>query len=655
MTKTYRPDIDALRTIAVVPVILFHLGAGGFEGGYVGVDVFFVISGFLITGIILDAGPDFTLPQFYRMRARRILPALFVMVAAVLAAAAFIMLPADFRGLCQSAVAVATYTSNFYFWLRSGYFDAASHSRPLLHTWSLGVEEQFYILFPLLMMLLRPPRASRRTALAVLGALAALSFALSVLLPGYQRGDSFYLPHFRGWELLIGALLACAAPSAPRSETRREALAWIGVGMIAYAVLTFDRGTAFPGVNALYPCLGAALVIHARPGGRLPMGRLLHHRAVVFAGLISYSLYLWHWPVIVLYRYYHFREPDAAAGVALVAATFVLAVLSWRFVEMPVRRSSWSTRTLFTRAAAVSAGLVTVGLAGHLAGGFPQRFGQPAPQPDHRAAYNPGTCFLQKKQAAGHWRAARCTFAPPGAGTGPRVLLWGDSHAAHLTPGLLSIQAERPFVLTEAAFAGCPPLAGYGERENPRCRPFNDAVLAYVTRERPDIVLLSARWNAFRDPRVLQGHLEETIRLLQARGVRPVLIGESPSFAAPAPDIAYILQRRGRSPESFAPSGSFRVDEAMERLSRRLGVDYLSPRRRLCWETTCRLQVDGRLLYWDESHFTAFGSRYVALALSGFLGGGGCRGECPGASAGRARRSPPHSDGRSVETAAPDA
>jgi hypothetical protein len=260
-----------------------------------------------------------------------------------------------------------------------------------------------------------------------------------------------------------------------------------------------------------------------------------------------------------------------------------------------------------------------VGLAGHLADGFLGRLGQPAPQGNPRAAYHSGTCFLQKKQDAGGWQAARCTFSPAEGGTGPRVLLWGDSHAAHLTPGLRALQREQPFVLTAASFAGCPPLPGYDERENPGCSPFNDAVLAYVARHRPDVVLLSARWNAFRDLRVLQHHMDETIRLLRAQGVKPVLIGESPSFAAPAPDIVYLLQRRGQPSDRFAPSESFRADEMIERLSRRLGVPYISPRRRLCQANACRLHVDGRLLYWDESHFTEFGSAHVARDLSGLL------------------------------------
>ena len=559
LSARYRPDIDALRAVAVVPVILFHLDVGGFAGGFVGVDVFFVISGFLITGVILDAGDNFTLQQFYNRRARRILPALFVMVAAVLAVAALIMLPADYRRLCRSAVAVVAYVSNVYFWQQSGHFDTASHSRPLLHTWSLGVEEQFYICFPLLLVLLRATRASRRKVLVVLAALAALSFALSVLLPGYDRGDSFYLPQFRAWELLMGAILACAAPSAPRSEAVREALAWTGIGLIGYAVLAFDGGTPFPGASALYPCVGAALIIHARAGGRLPMGRLLHNRAVVFIGLISYSLYLWHWPIIVLYRYYHLAQPGMAARLGIVAATFGLAVLSWRFVEMPVRRSSWGTRTIFTWSAAASAGLVAVSLAGHQTGGLQRRGGPPVPRANHRAAYNPGTCFLQKTQAPGQWRAARCTFSPPGGEPGPRLLLWGDSHAAHLAPGLRVIQRDQPFVLTQATFAGCPPLRAYSERANPACRPFNDTVVAYVARHRPDVVLLSARWNAFDDLRVLQRRLEGLTADGCVRGVEgidDVLIGQDIPFRLELHDDAgdVVAGRREEALSRPAPS-----------------------------------------------------------------------------------------------------
>jgi peptidoglycan/LPS O-acetylase OafA/YrhL len=615
----YRPDIDALRAVAVIPVILFHLGVSSIEGGYVGVDVFFVISGYLITSVILGKGEQFSILDFYKMRARRILPALFLVVLVTMLVAAFVMLPVDFKRLSQSAVAVALFSSNILFWIQSGYFDTASHLKPLLHTWSLGVEEQFYIVFPVVMLLLQRLRATKCVILSVLSVLAVLSFTLSVLFPGYERGDSFYLPHFRAWELLLGAVLALASPKVPRRPILRECLALTGCVLILVPVFVYTVETPFPGWNALYPCVGAALIIYANPEGAFLVGRILRNPIPVFVGKLSYSLYLWHWPVIVLYQYYKIGRVTGTEQIGLLVVIFLLSYLSWKYAETPVRRGGFSTRTIFAGSGAVSAAVIAIGFAGHVENGFPQRFARSMVQLEERDAYNPRTCFLEMKQTFGDWNPERCTFPAQGEERGPKVLLWGDSHAAHLVPGLLELQRETRFTLIEAAFAGCPPIVGYEENDNPNCRTFNDGIADFIKTERPDVVMLSARWNAFRDPYFLERILEETIEAVRRENVVPIVVGDSPSFAAPVPDIAFMLEQRGLPPDRYTPSDSFRADEAIERLSMRMGFAYFPTRSELCPDSSCLLSKDHSLLYWDQSHLTAFGSIYLLKNMTEFF------------------------------------
>lgn len=368
----YRPEIDGLRAIAVVPVVAFHAGAGLFSGGYVGVDVFFVISGYLITTILAQAMIEgrFSLLTFYERRARRILPALFAVIACTIPFALAWMKPSQFEDFAQSIVAVVFFGSNILFWIEDGYFDFASEEKPLLHTWSLAVEEQYYIFFPLILLLVlrrgNLARALRAVLVLALISLAACQWAVSAL-----PSANFYLAPFRAWELLAGSLCALYLLARPAPMRQGGVLAALGLGMVAVATFAFDNATPFPSIWALLPVLGTALIILGAHTGTW-VARMLSTRAMVGIGLISYSTYLWHQPIFALAR---IRFADLAHGggvetglffAALSLLSFALAWLSWRYVEQPFRRGAgqWCPGQARIFGASAAAAAVLLGFAG---------------------------------------------------------------------------------------------------------------------------------------------------------------------------------------------------------------------------------------------------------------------------------------------------
>ena len=306
----YRADIDGLRALAVLPVLFFHFHIKLFSGGFVGVDIFFVISGYLITQIIFaDLKRDrFSIVTFYERRIRRIFPALLTVLAVTTLVAFTVLLPAEVEDYGKSLMAATISFSNVYFWSESGYFDAPASLKPLLHTWSLGVEEQFYLLFPLLMAWLY--RNHRRYLPHVLIVAALASFGAAVYVMQTNPSSAFYLPHLRAWELMIGAMLAIGMFPPLLKSWQRELAASVGFALIVFAVLTYTAATPFPGLNAVAPCVGAALILAAGQHGTTVVGRVLSLKPIVWVGLISYSLYLWHWPVM------SFRIPTPSSSVA---------------------------------------------------------------------------------------------------------------------------------------------------------------------------------------------------------------------------------------------------------------------------------------------------------------------------------------------------
>ena len=477
----YRPDIDGLRAVAVLSVVLYHAGVPVMPGGYIGVDIFFVISGYLITRIIAReiAENRFSILTFYERRTRRIFPALFAMLVASVVAASIIALPGEFEDFGNSLAASALFVSNIFFWQTADYFAGPAHLKPLLHTWSLAVEEQFYIVLPLLLLALT--RWARRHVVAVLIAATVISFALSLWAVGAKPTAAFYLLPTRFWELMAGALLALGVVPAFRSLKAANAAAAVGLAMIALAVATYSSATAFPGAAALLPVIGAALIIHAGTTTQSTIAaRLLSWQPVVFVGLISYSLYLWHWPVLTFARIARGEMLSAMEATLLVALSFALAILSWRFIEAPFRdrRLADGRAPLFRSAGAAMAAALALGIFANSTHGWPQRHDAYTPPAiaglDHM---NLATCFLKDDQPASAWAGALA--CRQGDANGPTVFVWGDSFAAHLIPGLASELGSR-IETVQLTAAGCPPILDLAVANRPHCRAINTRALEEI-------------------------------------------------------------------------------------------------------------------------------------------------------------------------------
>ncbi|WP_246703350.1 acyltransferase family protein [Rhizobium sp. P28RR-XV] len=502
---TYRRDIDGLRALAIIPVVLYHAGIPGFSGGFVGVDVFFVISGFLMASLIsneIDRG-EFSLVRFYERRIRRIFPALFAVLVASFIAAWLLLMPAEFAYFARSLKAAALFTSNIQFEKESGYFDIGAQMKPLLHTWSLAVEEQFYILFPLLLMVVS--RFARRTAALILAGLLLISFGASTWTLFQSQAEAFYLLQFRAWELLLGALLAFGVIPMPKRPEMRAGLAAAGVLLIAVAIFGFSDKTLFPGPAALLPCLGAALIIHARDESG-PASRLLRSRPMTFIGLISYSLYLWHWPIIVFSREMTGRELSLPQGGVIVAASLAAAVLSWRFIEQPFRGRGSFVKRLPLFVGAVTVVIVAIGLGDYVAhhGGVPDRLSANV-RKVYASTYDQSRfslppCFADSDTTGptvADIRAGKLCLLGPDGSSKPSFVVWGDSHSGAMAPAIDAAATQVGITGLFAGHASCPPLPGVqltARGDSERCGKFNGAVRDLIVSRHVPLVFLVGYW-----------------------------------------------------------------------------------------------------------------------------------------------------------------
>ncbi|MEK9139851.1 MAG: acyltransferase, partial [Nitrospirota bacterium] len=437
----YRPEIDGLRAIAVIPIILFHAGFQLFSGGFVGVDVFFVISGYLITTIILaelETG-QFSLLKFYERRARRILPALYVVMALCLPFAWLWLMPSDAKEFSNSAMAVLVFASNIFFWQSSDYFDAGSELKPLLHTWSLGVEEQFYVLFPIFLMLAW--RLGRKRIVVLLTIVALLSLALAVYEASRKPVATFFLLPTRGWELAMGSLVAFYLEGKERDQfplALKQMLSLVGFGLIAVAALTFSKETPFPGLYALVPTVGAGLII-VFGSPETFVGRLLASRVLVGVGLISYSAYLWHQPLLSFARHRSLTELGEMVIAGIIVLTFGLAYMTWRYVETPFRRGNIVPQRLLWRFSLASAVVIAVSAVGLRPVTLEAKSKLATEMQEQWRIY---TCFFEKDQPyttllQNHCDVARGASAQASDDASQsfkRFVLYGDSVAAHLYP-----------------------------------------------------------------------------------------------------------------------------------------------------------------------------------------------------------------------------
>lgn len=634
MTPAYRRDIDGLRAVAVLLVVVFHAFPAVLPGGFIGVDIFFVISGFLISSIILAGlrSGDFSYRNFYARRINRIFPALMLVLGTALIAGWVLLFPLDYRDAGRAIAAGAAFVANLALLQDAGYFEGAAALNPLLHLWSLGVEEQFYLMWPpVLVLAWRRPRGAVIAALAILLA----SFAVNVLITPTAPLTAFYLPVTRFWELMTGCLLAIATLPSTSAEYRmlRNIGAALGLLLLIAGAVLIHSGRGFPGWWALLPVAGAALLIVAGPASWLN-ARLLGHPALVHIGLISYPLYLWHWPVLAALRIVRFGEepPPLMKAIAVVGA-FVLADLTWRFIERGFRYRPTRAKTAALASAVAAIGLAGIGI--YAAGGVPSRFGPGVEIVTHdykseaEAAYRSGSCFL----TVGTQFAASCDDAQPA--DAPRVVLWGDSHAAHLYPGLRELQLARgTFRLSQYTAALCPPIFGFQAKRARDCAALNQAVRQQLIALKPDTVILAAQqWHDYdevdRDPAAVDQLIRATLADLKSFGVRRiVVIGRAPAWRMTPPRIlaqALRTQAAGLGAASLPTRDSAHLWSSYADENERLrgfftsaGAGFISPTQTLCDQNGCQLTVPGRgdPIAFDGSHLTVGGSRYYVEAVA---------------------------------------
>jgi peptidoglycan/LPS O-acetylase OafA/YrhL len=621
---SYRPDIDGLRALAVLSVLLFHAGLG-LEGGYVGVDVFFVISGYLITTLIvkdLETG-RFTLLGFWERRIRRIMPPLVVVVLATVVAGWWLLLAEDYKELGQSVVAQALLLSNVFFWRESGYFEQSADLKPLLHTWSLAVEEQFYLFFPLLLVALR--KASRRLLWPVLVLALVVSFGLGVHWSHTRPEAGFYLLPTRAWELLLGALLAMApaAFSFPR-RWMAELLGVAGLIMILYAVCAYDSRTPFPGAAALLPCLGSVFVISC--GTRSIAGRVLAWPWLVGIGLVSYSLYLWHWPLLVFPKYWASVPLTLLQRLLLLASSGFLAVLSWKFVEQPFRKRvvCGTRRSIYALAAACTAFLFLVGFALHLVQGVSSRI------PSAAQAYADGRFDSSFRKEVSLEQALRGDFIRLG-GQADRpvgVLVWGDSHAMALLPIIDTLCKEKGVRGVAAVHYQTPPLVNYQSRGpyslKDKTPQFATAVLDFVRAQKVPQVILTAAWNYHFEEggAQIKQSLLETLAQLKETGAKVWVMEDVPNHTFDVPRRLAAAVLFGGDVEALGvPLTEHRSASALQhKVLRGLAPQHctvLDPAGLLFnAQGFCRLASDGSSLYTDGSHISAHGAALLRPLFS---------------------------------------
>jgi len=631
-------------------------------GGFVGVDVFFVISGYLISAIVfseIDAS-RFSVLAFYERRIRRIFPALFGMLIVVSAVLSFILLPNELIRYADSVIGATTSSSNFYFWRHSGYFDSPT-SNPLLHTWSLAVEEQFYILFPIFLVITRR-FFPRHLKLAVV-VLFFSSLVASEVTLHYNRTTAFYMPHTRAWELLLGTIVSLGFFPRLRTALMRNSATVLGIAMIGYSIFRFSSESRFPGVLALVPCVGSALIIGAGESGSSLVGKVLSLRPMVFVGLISYSLYLWHWPIIVLndlglsvdfsavapHRWAHLLLSPTGKKATEILISFVLAILSWRFVERPFRSRPRriERRPLFALSAAVMAVLLLLSGATIYAHGFEGRFPYRAVQvasflspsdaskadaprtggsttgasSTHSAAADAsiaraaalgqlGDCLITEKNQTTIFDDSHCLQTAPGKDS---YLLLGDSTAAALWGGLRTAVPGADISL--AAVWGCKP--SIHPEGAPLCKQMLNFIFQkYLPSHAIQGLLLEARWYWQNLDEV-----SEIVTWAKAHGVEVIVCGPVAEYDAPLPRLlAYsIAWNKPDLAQQHRVAYSAVMDDQMRNLANNSWhVCYVSIYRATCEGGRCVEYADeknGIPLMEDEVHFSAGGSRLLAGRL----------------------------------------
>ncbi len=641
MSIKYRPEIDGLRALAVLPVLLYHIGFAGFSGGFIGVDIFFVISGYLITSIILreKTEDNFSIAKFYERRARRILPALLVMIFACLCVSYFWMAPSQLKEFGGSSISAIFFVSNLFFMKHSTYFDAASEEMPLLHTWSLAVEEQYYIIFPIFILL------TWRFGFKAVFSLVIMGFLLSLGMSEYGWRNhniaNFFLIPFRAWEILAGSI--CAFIMFRRSEVKhQQALPIIGLTMILASVVLYDKHTPFPSSYTLLPVVGTTLIILFCSASSL-IGKFLTLRPMIFIGLISYSAYLWHQPLLAFYRIRLGGDFSLLLKVGILFTSFVVAYLSWRFIETPFRKKSptdstkQTSRVIWTSTAAMSV-LAAGGLALFLNNGFTERQSvnnQKMVTLEHQVRNNYGLSQdCQSFNLSDHCKTTQ----------DPEVLLWGDSFAMHLGGALVS--ADKDIKLIQLTQNSCPPLIDFSIlRPNIKgaedCITFNREVMGFIA-STPSIkkVIISSQIAYLVDQKAIgnngemvSANKDEISQKFLNTASKVNELGREVLFVSPTPadgrDLGKCVFRKNmfggdlqdcsflRSEYSADARQAFQVTDNIKQHVNTLLLSEL-----ICDDNDCATSKNGVPIYRDTGHLSYDGAKIIgekSVQLKAFI------------------------------------
>lgn len=613
----YRADIDGLRALAVLPVIAYHLGVSGIPGGFTGVDIFFVISGYLICGIIYQSAIKgaFSYLEFYKRRCLRILPPLFVVLLATLLFGYNHLLPAQFTELGNSAVAVTLFSSNIFFWQQTGYFAGPAELKPLLHTWSLAVEEQFYILFPI--VLLFAVRWFRHRVTQVMLAIIAVSFLLSIVGVLKKPDFTFYMLPTRAWELALGGIIAVSTLETRMASVRREVkhlMSLAGLGLILFGFFWLSTSKPFPAWNALWPCVGSFLLILA--GREAVVNRILALKPVVYVGMISYCLYLWHWPLIV-YSKMFLNMNEGMRDLLVLAMTFALAIASRYLIEIPFR-----FKLAHLNPAAVSAfsvaGLVLLA-AGTLykshvsneSGKFSDmalavaKFSQYRGTDEYFYQFRLGKCFIDgNNEAKGHFDRDYCLKTSAKL---KNYLLIGDSHGAHLWRAL-SLAAGNNVNLMQATSAGCKPVSH--QAFSNRCTQLMDYVYQqWLPQHQVDGIIISARWL----PEDI-APLKATLKKLKEINSNITVMGPTIEYAEALPDLLAYQENGRKDLVSSSINRNIKgIDLRIQQAAAEEQVGYISVYNIMCPNDFCHaLASNGQPSAFDYGHFTLSGAKDVA-------------------------------------------
>lgn len=647
IAKRFYPEIQGLRAISVIAVILFHLGVGLLPGGYVGVDIFFVISGFVITKMIVGEQErgTFSIARFYKNRVVRLLPNLFLMIAASVVISYLVLKPYDFLQYAKSLQFSAIYLTNMVFARQQGYFDLSGDVKPLLHTWSLSIEEQFYLVFPVLLILLYRLK-SHRIGVLVLIALASLWVRFDYILQQLPS-EEFFSFAGRVWEFVVGALVALMPVALKDRLSGNEALSLAGLALVVASLLLLDEGLPYSGLLLLVPCLATALLIACGSGTRA--GHWLSGKALVFIGGLSYSLYLWHWPLIVWFHNMDLGLGRIAETTLLLVATVLASYLAWRYVEEPFRnhREKFSGRVVAGMTLTFAAFCIAAGSYIYAQRGMEERFPAWVEVEKNVAAFDfetatgtqpdyPAGCGIGDEPNSADPRY--CSFGTPGAKE--RFLLLGDSHARASYPAFKAAAEDKHVAGVMAIFAGCPPLFGvhsYDGAKDICAKTFDERVGKLIAGGGFSKVFLVAHWSLYSEgkpngrpshlvsdaetvshdaassKRVMAQHLRDTIARINQQGIAVVIMHSVPIL----PKMVQDLPVGYTQPEARAvEQNRFMTDFVREWKGEGLAV--LDPTPIFCSAGTCRTRDDGLVLYTDNNHVSPAGAaRLVELIRSG--------------------------------------